>query len=284
MLFGQGQDYNCTDEIIIEELNVYAHHGVYSEEREKGQNFYVNAVLTQDTYMAGVTDDLEKSTNYAEVCQYITEWMQSHTFNLLEAVAEQLACDILHSFELVKAVELEIRKPEAPINLPFKSVSVRIKRGWHTAYIAVGSNMGAKEVYIGEALSLLGAEKHTEILKTSNIINTKPYGGVEQDDFLNGVIKIRTLLPPDRLLDFLHEIEQKEGRERILHWGPRTLDLDIIFYDRIIYDDDNLVIPHIDMENREFVLKPMCELAPNYRHPVLNLTMRQLLDRLECAK
>jgi dihydroneopterin aldolase/2-amino-4-hydroxy-6-hydroxymethyldihydropteridine diphosphokinase len=284
MLFGQGQDYNCTDEIIIEELNVYAHHGVYSEEREKGQNFYVNAVLTQDTYMAGVTDDLEKSTNYAEVCQYITEWMQSHTFNLLEAVAEQLACDILHSFELVKAVELEIRKPEAPINLPFKSVSVHIKRGWHTAYIAVGSNMGAKEVYIGEALSLLGAEKHTEILKTSNIINTKPYGGVEQDDFLNGVIKIRTLLPPDRLLDFLHEIEQKEGRERILHWGPRTLDLDIIFYDRIIYDDDNLVIPHIDMENREFVLKPMCELAPNYRHPVLNLTMRQLLDRLECAK
>lgn len=284
MLFGQGQDYNCTDEIIIEELNVYAHHGVYSEEKEKGQNFYVNAVLTQDTYMAGVTDDLEKSTNYAEVCQYITEWMQSHTFNLLEAVAEQLACDILHSFELVKAVELEIRKPEAPINLPFKSVSVRIKRGWHTAYIAVGSNMGAKEVYIGEALSLLGAEKHTEILKTSNIINTKPYGGVEQDDFLNGVIKIRTLLPPDRLLDFLHEIEQKEGRERILHWGPRTLDLDIIFYDRIIYDDDNLVIPHIDMENREFVLKPMCELAPDYRHPVLNLTMRQLLDRLECAK
>jgi dihydroneopterin aldolase/2-amino-4-hydroxy-6-hydroxymethyldihydropteridine diphosphokinase len=284
MLFGQGQDYNCTDEIIIEELNVYAHHGVYSEEREKGQNFYVNAVLTQDTYMAGVTDDLEKSTNYAEVCQYITEWMQSHTFNLLEAVAEQLACDILHSFELVKAVELEIRKPEAPINLPFKSVSVHIKRGWHTAYIAVGSNMGAKEVYIGEALSLLGAEKHTEILRTSNIINTKPYGGVEQDDFLNGVIKIRTLLPPDRLLDFLHEIEQKEGRERILHWGPRTLDLDIIFYDRIIYDDDNLVIPHIDMENREFVLKPMCELAPNYRHPVLNLTMRQLLDRLECAK
>jgi dihydroneopterin aldolase/2-amino-4-hydroxy-6-hydroxymethyldihydropteridine diphosphokinase len=276
--------YNLSDEIIIEELNVYAHHGVYPEEKEKGQNFYVNAVLTQDISEAGMTDELDKSTNYAEVCLYITEWMQSHTFNLIEAVAEQLACDILHSFPLIESVELEIRKPEAPIGLPIKSVSVHIKRSWHTAYIAVGSNMGAKEVYIGEALSCLGAERHTEVLKTSNIINTKPYGGVEQDDFLNGVIKIRTLLTPDRLLDFLHEIEQKEGRERILHWGPRTLDLDIIFYDRIIYEDDNLIIPHIDMENREFVLKPMCEIAPNYRHPILNLTMRQLLDRLECVK
>jgi dihydroneopterin aldolase/2-amino-4-hydroxy-6-hydroxymethyldihydropteridine diphosphokinase len=276
--------YSCTDEIRIEELKVYAYHGVYPKEKENGQNFFVNAVLVQDLSEAGKTDELDKSTNYGEVCQFITEWMQSNTFNLIEAVAEQLACEILHKFSLVRSVELEIRKPEAPIDLPFKSVSVRIKREWHTAYIALGSNMGAKEIYIGEALTQLGAENHTEILRTSNIINTKPYGEVEQDDFMNGVVKIRTLLSPDRLLDFLHEIEQRAGRERIVHWGPRTLDLDIIFYDRIIYEEDNLIIPHIDMENREFVLKPMCEIAPNYRHPILHLTMRQLLDKLECVK
>lgn len=268
-------------EIKIEELNVYAYHGVYPEENEKGQNFYVNATLTQDTLRAGEADDLSLSTNYGEVCVFITKWMREHTFKLIESVAEQLARDILYEFPLVDSVELEIRKPEAPISLPFGSVSVHIRRGWHTAYIAIGSNMGDRSAYITEALKSLGAQKHTEVLKISDIITTKPYGGVEQEDFLNGAVKVRTLLTPDRLLDFLHEIEQNAGRERKIHWGPRTLDLDIIFYDKLIYEDDKLIIPHVDMENRDFVLKPMCGIAPNFRHPVLGLTMTQLLERLD---
>jgi len=267
-------------EIKIEELNVYAYHGVYPEENEKGQNFYVNATLTQDTRRAGLADDLNLSTNYGEVCAYITKWMKEHTFKLIESVAEQLAQDMLYEFPLVDFVELEIRKPEAPIPLPFGSVSVHIKRGWHTAYIAIGSNMGDRSAYIDEAVRRLGAQKHTEILKMSGIINTKPYGGVEQDDFLNGAVMVRTLLAPGELLGFLHEIEQDAGRERKIHWGPRTLDLDIIFYDKLVYEDEELIIPHVDMENRDFVLKPMCEIAPYFRHPVLGLTMTQLLERL----
>lgn len=267
-------------EIKIEELNVYAYHGVYPEENEKGQNFYVNATLFQDTLSAGESDDLNLSTNYGEVCAFITKWMTEHTFKLIESVAEQLAGDILYEFPLVDSVELEIRKPEAPIPLPFGSVSVHIKRGWHTAYIAIGSNMGDKASYIDEAVRKLGAQKHTEVLKLSDIITTKPYGGVEQDDFLNGAVKVRTLLTPGRLLKFLHEIEQDAGRERKIHWGPRTLDLDIIFYDKLVYEDDELIIPHVDMENRYFVLKPMCEIAPYFRHPVLGLTVKQLLERL----
>jgi len=70
-------------------------------------------------------------------------------------------------------------------------------------------------------------------------------------------------------------------RERKIHWGPRTLDLDILLYDKLIYEDENLIIPHVDMENREFVLKPLCELAPNYRHPILQKTIKQLLDGLQ---
>lgn len=267
-------------EIKIEELNVYAYHGVYPDENEKGQNFYVNATLFQDTQRAGESDDLDLSTDYGEICVFITRWMTGHTFKLIESVAEQLARDILYEFPLVNSIELEIRKPEAPIPLPFGSVSVNIKRGWHTAYIAIGSNMGDRAAYIDEAVRILGAEKHTEILKISDIITTKPYGGVEQDDFLNGAVKARTLLTPAGLLKFLHEIEQNAGRERKVHWGPRTLDLDIIFYDKLIYEDDELIIPHVDMENRDFVLKPMCEIAPNFRHPVLGLTMTQLLERL----
>ena len=79
----------------------------------------------------------------------------------------------------------------------------------------------------------------------------------------------------------LHQLEQAANRERIIHWGPRTLDLDILFYDNEIIDTVELHVPHIDMENRDFVLKPMVEIAPYLRHPVLNLTMEQLLKKLE---
>ena len=88
-------------------------------------------------------------------------------------------------------------------------------------------------------------------------------------------------LPREELLRELNRIEQEAGRERIIHWGPRTLDLDILFYDNEIIDTVELHVPHIDMENRDFVLKPMVEIAPYLRHPVLNLTMEQLLKKLE---
>ena len=117
-------------------------------------------------------------------------------------------------------------------------------------------------------------------VRVSDLLVTKPYGGVEQDDFVNGAIALQTLLTPQELLEKLHEIEQHANRERIVHWGPRTLDLDIIFYDKLVYEDENLIIPHVDMENRDFVLKPLMELCPNYRHPVTGQTVSQMLAAL----
>jgi dihydroneopterin aldolase/2-amino-4-hydroxy-6-hydroxymethyldihydropteridine diphosphokinase len=159
-------------------------------------------------------------------------------------------------------------------------VSVKIHRGWHKAYIAIGSNMGEKEKYLQEAIAGLAEHEQIIVTQTSALITTEPYGGVEQDSFLNGMLEIKTLLTPHELLDYLHELEQKAGRERIVRWGPRTLDLDIVFYDKMIFEDDVLIIPHVDMENRDFVLKPMVELNPNFRHPILQKTMKQLLDAL----
>ena len=113
------------------------------------------------------------------------------------------------------------------------------------------------------------------------MIVTEPYGGVEQEDFLNGALEIETLLEPEELLEVLHQVEDAEGRKRTLRWGPRTLDLDILFYDRICYESENLVIPHVDLENRVFVLKPMSEIAPYFRHPINHKTMMGLLKELE---
>ena len=268
------------DEIRIDNLEVYAYHGVFPEENEKGQPFFVNMVLYADTRRAGQADELTLSTHYGEVCHFVTKWMQEHTCKLIETVAENIAKEVLMQFPLVEALDVEIRKPQAPIGLPFESVSVKIHRGWHKAYIAIGSNMGEKEKYLKDAIK--GLADHEEILVSavSSLITTEPYGGVEQDVFLNGMVEIKTLLTPHELLDYLHELEQKAGRERILRWGPRTLDLDIVFYDKMIYEDDVLIIPHVDMENRDFVLKPMVELNANFRHPILQKTMKQLLDAL----
>ena len=271
---------NRKDQIRIEELDVYAHHGVYPEENEKGQHFYVNATLYTNTRPAGLADDLSLSTNYGEVCQVITEFMQQHTFQLIETVVEWTAYEVLQQFPLVQGLDLEIRKPEAPIPLPFGSVSVAIHREWHEAYIAVGSNMGDSRGHIAKALGQLEKHKDIQVTKVSGLLETLPYGGVEQENFVNGMFEIRTLLTPEELLRELHKIEASEGRERKIHWGPRTLDLDIIFYDDLIYSSEDLVIPHVDMENRYFVLKPLSELAPNFRHPITHKTVAQMLAEL----
>lgn len=269
------------DEIRIDKLEVYAYHGVYPKERREGQIFLVSAVLYTDTHRAGTEDKIELSTDYGEVCLFIDQWMKKHTCHTLEAVAERLAGDILKSCSLVRGLDLEIQKPEAPIPLPFGGVSVRIHREWHKVYLSVGSNMGKREKYIEDAIQALKDHPLTRGLRVSDIIETEAYGGVEQDAFLNGVIELETLLGPEELLDLLHETENGAGRERTIHWGPRTLDLDILIFDRLVYESDTLVIPHPDMQNRAFVLKPLCAMAPNYRHPLLGKTVRQMLEELE---
>lgn len=268
------------DEIRIDNLEVYAYHGVFPEENQKGQPFFVNMVLYADTREAGKQDELTLSTHYGEVCHLVTRWMQEHTYKLIETVAETVAKEVLLAFPLIQALDVEIRKPQAPIGLPFESVSVKIHRGWHRAYVAIGSNMGDKKAYLEGAIQGLQENADIQVSKVSSLITTEPYGGVKQDAFLNGMVEIRTLLTPHELLETLHKLEAAAGRERKVHWGPRTLDLDIIFYDKLIMEDDTLIIPHVDMQNRDFVLQPMVELNPSYRHPILQKTMQQLLAEL----
>lgn len=268
------------DKIVIEMLEVFAHHGVLEEEQEKGQIFYVNAVLYTDVHRAGLEDNLFYSVDYGQVCQFITNWMQENTYQLLETVAEKMSKAILLKYDRIAAVDLEIRKPQAPIPMPFGCVSVKIHRRWHTAYLAMGSNMGDKVQYISGAIRALTAHPQIKVMKVSDLIQSKPYGVTDQESFLNGALEIETLLEPEELLDALHDMEDAAGRVRVRRWGPRTLDIDIIFYDKLIYESDNVVIPHPDMQNRDFVLDPLSTLAPYYRHPILGKTVMQLYQEL----
>lgn len=269
------------DKIKIENLIVFANHGVFPEETRLGQKFLVSATLYTSIRRAGLTDDLSESIHYGTVSQQITEFLQKNTFKLLEAALEALAEELLVTIPHLEAVTLELKKPWAPVGLPLDTVSVEITRGYHTAYIALGSNMGDKKVYLDEAVTALKETRGCQVMKVSEYIETKPYGGVEQDDFLNGVLELRTLMLPFELLDKLHEIEQEAGRKRLVHWGPRTLDLDILLYDDEVIESQDLIIPHVEMHLRDFVLKPLAEIAPFQRHPVLNKTAVQLLKELE---
>lgn len=271
---------SSVDQIIIENLQVYAYHGVYREENEKGQNFYISAVLETDTRQAGILDDLGLSTNYGEVCMFLNSFVKEHTYKLIETVAERTAEALLLRFPLVGRVTLEIRKPEAPVKLPFESVSVKITRRWHRTYLSCGSNMGDRRAHLDGAVKALRDDDRCRVIRVSDWIVTAPYGDVQQDDFLNGAIALDTLYTPGMLLEKLHEIEYAHGRERKIHWGPRTLDLDILLYeDRILYTEE-LVIPHEDMHNRYFVLKPLVQIAPYERHPVLNCSVRRMYEEL----
>ena len=266
------------DEIKIEELEVFANHGVFPEENVLGQKFLVSAVLYTDTRKAGQTDDLTASIHYGEVCAFIDRYLREHTFKLLERAAECLAEELLLNTNHLRKVRLEIKKPWAPVGLPLKTVSVSVEREWHDAVIALGSNMGDRQGYLDGAVEKLDAVKGCRVRKVSGFLETPPYGVTDQADFLNGCLELETLLYPHELLDELHRIEKEAGRERILRWGPRTLDLDIIFYDDLILQDSDLCIPHVEMHKREFVLKPLSEIAPYRRHPVTGKTVQEMLE------
>lgn len=266
------------DKILIKDLEVFGNHGVLHEENVLGQKFLICADITIDLQRAGEEDNLFKSIHYGELCKDIKKFSENNTFHLIEAFAENLASYLLKKYLRIKSIELEIKKPWAPISLSVDYVSVKIKRGWHLAYIGLGSNIGDSRMYLEDAVSMLEADPNCEVVKVSDWIITKPYGYVEQSDFLNGCLALRTIYNPHRLLKVLHKIENVMKREREFKWGPRTLDLDILFYDDEIINKKELIVPHPDMQNRDFVLKPMAQIAPYKLHPIFMKRITQMLD------
>lgn len=269
------------DKIKIQNLEVFGKHGVFQEENTLGQKFLLNAVLYTDVRQAGMSDELADSIHYGEICHYMTDFMRSHTFKLIESAAEHLAEALLLDTKHLKAIDLEIKKPWAPIGLPIETVSVEIHREWHDVCLSIGSNMGDREKNLEFGIEKLKQMPSVRNVRVSDFIETEPYGMSDQDMFLNGAVRLETLSEPEELLEKLHEIEAEAKRERIVHWGPRTLDLDIIFADDLVYESADLIIPHIDMHNREFVLRPMAQLCPGKVHPVLHKTVLQMLQEKE---
>lgn len=268
------------DTIQLVDYEVSACHGVNEEEKIIPQRFLVTATIYCDLTDAAKSDDVMKTISYADVKKDIKCLFEQNCYNLIETLAYKLCNHILLKYPLAKGVEICIKKPDAPMKGVFKYPCVTIMREWHKAYLSLGSSIGDKDAYLDFAIKMLSMNENIKGVKESSRLTTSPYGNIAKNDFVNSAVELYTLYNPQELLYYLNEIEAKANRKRDIRWGDRTLDIDIIFYDNLIIEDDNLCIPHPDMHNRYFVLKPLFELCPNKLHPVLNVRVRDLLTDL----
>jgi 2-amino-4-hydroxy-6-hydroxymethyldihydropteridine diphosphokinase len=150
-----------------------------------------------------------------------------------------------------------------------------------TAYIGLGSNLGNREENLNRTVIMLEHARGVKVTTVSSYCNTAPVGYTEQPDFLNAVVEIKTTLPAMELLEVCRQVEAELKRERVIRWGPRTIDLDILLYGDSIIQSESLTIPHPRMQEREFVLGPLKEIAPLALHPVFQKTAAELYASLK---
>jgi 2-amino-4-hydroxy-6-hydroxymethyldihydropteridine diphosphokinase len=149
----------------------------------------------------------------------------------------------------------------------------------HIVYLALGTNLGDRLTNLRAAIEALPSE--IKVMAESKVYETPPWGYENQPTFLNMAVKCETDLEPESLLKRLKQLEVQLGREQSFHWGPRLIDIDILFYDDLILKSESLIIPHPRLHERAFVLVPLADIAPDFIHPVLKKTIRELLTGVD---
>ncbi|MGB0114788.1 MAG: 2-amino-4-hydroxy-6-hydroxymethyldihydropteridine diphosphokinase [Ilumatobacteraceae bacterium] len=258
-----------TDQIRISELRAMAVVGALPHEREAAQPLQIDLVLDVDLHDAGRSDELGDTVHYGLVADQVSALVSESKDILLERLATRIADEVL-TFDLVEAVEVVLTKLRPPIAVDAATTSVRIRRTiadrentpltTHRAFIALGSNLGDRESYLRLAVAGL-----SPIVAQSQVYETDPVGGPDdQGAYLNMVVELETTLDPFALLRRCQRIEGEAMRQRVVHWGPRTLDVDIVLYDDVTIESDELIVPHPRFAERRFVLTPLAEIAPEF--------------------
>jgi len=268
-------DAPALDRIRIDALVVTTVVGVLPHEREIPQPLRIDLVISTDLSAAGISDDLGDTINYGAVAESVARVVRTSSDLLLERVAHRVA-EVVLGFEGVEAVEVSITKMRPPIPEQLDSTAVQIRRHRvaptapreptvrHRALVALGSNLGDRIGYLRFAISRLGVAAGT-VTATSGVYETAPVGGPEdQGPYLNMVVAVETVLDPFELLRRCRAVESAAGRQREVLWGPRTLDVDLVIYDGVRVDSEELTLPHPRYAERRFVLAPLSEIAPEH--------------------
>ena len=256
------------DRIEIMGLRVMTLVGVLTHEREFAQPLEFDIILEGDLRDAGSSDDLADTAHYGLVAERAAAIARETKDELLERLVHRIADDAL-TFDRVEAVEVVVRKLRPPIAEDLQYTAVRIRRTRadrqipprtsHRAIVALGSNLGDRVGFLKLAVEELGSC----IIAQSQVFETAPIGGPDdQGAYLNMAVAVETSLDPFAMLRRCQRIESLALRQRIVHWGPRTLDVDLLFFDDITIGSPELTIPHPRYAERRFVLAPLAEVAP----------------------
>ena len=258
-----------TDQILVSDIRALAVVGALAHERESAQPLRIDLVLEVDLHDAGRSDELDDTVHYGSVAETAVATAVESKDVLLERLATRIADGVLE-FPLVEAVEVTVTKLRPPIPVEVATTAVRIRRSMlerdavavrsHRAFVALGSNLGDRVSFLRSAVAGL-----SRVVAESRVFETDPIGGPGgQNAFLNMVVEVETLLDPFALLRRCQRLEAEAMRQRVVHWGPRTLDVDIILYDEVEVRSDDLVLPHPRFTERRFVLAPLADIAPEH--------------------
>jgi dihydroneopterin aldolase/2-amino-4-hydroxy-6-hydroxymethyldihydropteridine diphosphokinase len=255
------------DHIYVNGLRLMALVGVLPHEREGEQPVQVDIDLEVDLAEAGLTDNLVDTANYGAIAEAVSEVVRMSSDLLLERLVARIAERCLQ-FDHVEVADVRLTKLRPPIAENLDSTAVRIVRSRvdmkiparHRAIVALGSNLGDRVAYLR-----FGLERLSNVVAQSQVFETDPVGGPDnQGPYLNMVAVIDTDLDPYAMLRRLLQIEAEAHRVRIERWGPRTLDLDLLFYDDVTINSEELIVPHPRFAERRFVLEPLSEVAPEH--------------------
>jgi dihydroneopterin aldolase/2-amino-4-hydroxy-6-hydroxymethyldihydropteridine diphosphokinase len=276
------------DRIDINGLRVMAVVGALHHERLAAQPLEIDLSLEVDLHDAGTSDELGDTVNYGAVTERVASVVAESKDILLERLAERIAACAV-AFDRVDAVNVTLTKLRPPIAATVENTAVRIRRfrgdfdirarASHRAIVALGSNLGDREAYLRFAIS-----DFAHVRAVSHVYETAPVGGPDdQGAFLNMVIEVETSLDPFAFLRHCHRVEADALRQRIVHWGPRTLDVDLLFYDDITIESPELKVPHPRVGERRFVLAPLADVAPELCPPgwETSLPPLEMIDRGE---
>jgi dihydroneopterin aldolase/2-amino-4-hydroxy-6-hydroxymethyldihydropteridine diphosphokinase len=255
------------DHIYVNGLRLMALVGVLPHERDALQPVQIDVDLEVDLSEAGVTDNLGDTANYGEISNAIAEVVRTSSDTLLERLATRIAERVLH-FDHVEVADVMVTKLRPPIPEDLVSSAVRIVRSRvdmrvparHRAIVALGSNLGDRAAYLR-----FGLDRLSNVVAQSQVFETDPVGGPDnQGPYLNMVAVVDTDLDPFAMLRRLLQIESEAHRVRLERWGPRTLDLDLLFYDDYTIESEELTVPHPRFAERRFVLEPLSEVAVEF--------------------
>ena len=255
------------DHIYVNGLRLMALVGVLPHERDSMQPLQIDVDLEVDLSEAGVTDNLADTANYGAISEAIAEVVRTSSDTLLERLAARIADRVLH-FDHVEVANVLVTKLRPPVPEDLVSSAVRIVRSRvdmrvparHRAIVALGSNLGDRAAYLR-----FGLDKLSNVIAQSQVFETDPVGGPDnQGPYLNMVAVVDTDLDPFAMLRRLLQIEAEAHRVRIERWGPRTLDMDLLFYDDYTITSEELTLPHPRYGERRFVLEPLSEVAPEH--------------------